>query len=106
MATDEGPGLDISRAITETEDGTVVSVWAVPGASDTGIAGIHGEALRIRVSAPADGGRANRALTRVLAEISGADVELVRGRRGRRKMFLLRGAAAAEVARRISEHSA
>jgi uncharacterized protein (TIGR00251 family) len=102
MDTSGSQGADLSRAISETGDGAVVAVWVVPGASRTEILGIHGEALRIRVSAPADRGRANQAVTKLLADVSGKEVELLKGHRGHRKRFLVRGISPAELARRIS----
>jgi uncharacterized protein (TIGR00251 family) len=105
MATSDHRDPDTSRIVTETDAGTIVTVWAVPGTSRNGIVGVHGDALRIRVSAPAEGGKANRALAAILAEISGSDVELLHGHQGRRKTFLLKGADAAEVRRRISDQT-
>jgi uncharacterized protein YggU (UPF0235/DUF167 family) len=40
----------------------VIAVHAQPGARRTGIAGTHGDALKIRVAAPALEDRANQAL--------------------------------------------
>ena len=77
-----------------TPDGAwMIQVHAQPGARRTGIAGIHGEALRIRVQAPALEDRANEALARFLAEALGVarrDVELVSGARSREKRFAVR----------------
>jgi uncharacterized protein (TIGR00251 family) len=79
-----------------------VDVWAVPGSSRTEIAGMHGGALRIRVSAPPEGGKANGALKDVLACIASARVVLVRGTGSRRKRFLVEGVEPAELVRLIS----
>ena len=45
----------------------VVCVHAQPGARRTAVAGLHGEALNIRVAAPALVGRANEALIEFIA---------------------------------------
>lgn len=79
-----------------------MDVWAVPGSSRTEIAGMHGGALRIRVSAPPEGGKANRALEDVLADISSAQVVLVRGPGSRRKRFLVKDVEPAELVRLVS----
>jgi uncharacterized protein (TIGR00251 family) len=76
-------------------DGTVVlSVHAQPGAKRTEVAGLHGDALKIRVAAPAVEDRANAALVDFIAErfgIARRDVTLVSGERSREKRFNIRG---------------
>jgi uncharacterized protein (TIGR00251 family) len=78
-------------------DGTLVlSVHAQPGAKRTEVAGLHGDALKIRVAAPALEDRANAALVDFIAERLGVarrDVTLVSGERSREKRFNIRGAA-------------
>ncbi len=83
MATDYLP------ALARHPQGTVITVWAVPGASRSGIVGLHDGAVRIRVSAPAQRGRANAEVAKVLAAALGAPVELVSGAGARRKRFLV-----------------
>ena len=54
----------------------------VPGARWPGIVGRHGEAWKLRVSAPAEDGRANDAVLALLAEaleLSRRDLELTAG---------------------------
>lgn len=66
----------------------------VPGASRTEIAGRHGEAWKVRVTAPAEGGRANEAALALLAEtlaLSRRDVSLTSGASSRDKVVLLTG---------------
>ena len=79
------------------ERGTVLSVWVVPGASRTEIAGVHGDAFRIRVTAPPDGGKANDAVIALLQEHLGTKVELLSGHSSRRKRVLVNGANPAAV---------
>jgi uncharacterized protein len=76
------------------DDGVVLAVHAQPGAGRTQIIGRHGAALKIRVAAPPEHGRANEALAQVLAEefgVDAAEVELVSGDKSRSKRFLLAG---------------
>jgi uncharacterized protein len=76
-------------------DGAVVSVWVVPGASCSEITGVHGDALRIRIAAPAEGGKANQAVVALLRKATGArSVQLLRGASSRRKTLLLVGITA------------
>jgi uncharacterized protein len=70
-------------------DGTVVlRVHAQPGASREGVVGVHGDALKVAVRAPADRGRANEAVLAVLAELLGvapSSLALVAGTTSRAK---------------------
>jgi uncharacterized protein len=70
-------------------DGSVtLTIHAQPGAKRTEVAGVHGEALKIRVASAPVEGRANEELRRFLAEAFGVpqrNVTLVRGETGRRK---------------------
>jgi uncharacterized protein (TIGR00251 family) len=84
-------------------DGVLIRVWAVPRASRTEIAGWHGGRVRIRVTAPPEGGRANRQVSQALSERLGSPVELVSGARGRGKVFLARRLKVDEVLARLSQ---
>ena len=46
-----------------------LTLHAQPGASKSGIVGLHGDALKIRVAAPAADNKANSALIELLSEI-------------------------------------
>ncbi|MDQ2982762.1 MAG: DUF167 domain-containing protein [Actinomycetota bacterium] len=76
-----------------------------PGASGTEIVGRHGEAWKLRVAAAPEGGRANEAVVRLLADrldLPRRDVNLVSGAAGREKIVELTGIDAAETERRLS----
>jgi uncharacterized protein (TIGR00251 family) len=67
----------------------------VPGASRSGIAGVLGDRLKIRVAAPPEGGRANRELVRLLGEWLGVrDVEIVAGLSSAEKTVRISGLSA------------
>lgn len=76
-------------------DGTLVlAVHAQPGAKRTEVSGLHGDAIKIRVAAPALEDRANDALVEFLSVALGVprrDVALVSGARSRAKRFEIRG---------------
>jgi|GEM_PF-329538 len=59
----------LSRA---TDDSWLVRVKAVPGASRDEIAGVLGDRLKVRVSAPPEGGKANKAICKLIAKKLGA----------------------------------
>lgn len=81
-------------AVTPHADGATLSVRAQPGARKTGVLGMHGEAVKVAVTAPPEDGRANAALVEVLADWLGlrrSQVELLSGTTSRNKVFLIRG---------------
>jgi len=83
-------------------EGVVIEVWVVPGASRDSLGGIHDGALRVRTVAPAEGGRANRAVGRLVAERLGVRrAAVVAGARSRRKRVLVAGVDLAAVHRAL-----
>lgn len=68
-----------------------IDVWVVPNSSQSGITGLHGDKLRIRVSAPPEGGKANAEVAEILEHALGAPVLLVRGMSSRHKVFTVTG---------------
>ncbi|HSK06813.1 MAG TPA: DUF167 family protein [Acidimicrobiia bacterium] len=82
-------------------DGVLIKVWAVPRASRTEIAGWHGGRVRIRVTAPPEGGRANQQVSLALSERLGSPVELISGGSARGKVFLARALEVDEVLARL-----
>lgn len=69
-----------------------------PGAKRSEVAGLHGEALKIRLSAPPVEGKANDALLRFIAQqfaVPLRNVELLRGAQSRHKMVKVTGSGIA-----------
>jgi uncharacterized protein (TIGR00251 family) len=84
--------------------GVQLQLHVQPGASRTGIAGLHGDALKVRVAAPPAEGRANKELLDYLAEVLGvprARIALVKGETGRRKTLIVQGIELQEARRRL-----
>ena len=84
---------------------TRLRVRAVPGAKKPGIAGRYGDAWKVRVSAPAEGGAANDAVVALLAavlEIHPRAVRLVSGHASRDKIVELAGLPPAEAEARLA----
>lgn len=91
------------QAGRETESATV-AVHVLPRASRDGVAGLSGDAVRIRLTAPPLENRANEALVRFLAASLGVPrsrVEIVAGRRGRRKVVRVAGILRGDLLRRL-----
>ena len=77
-------------------DGSAVRVWikAVPGASRDQIAGVLGERLKVRVTAPAEDGRANQAICATIAralKIKPRQVMIESGRTNPEKVVRIEG---------------
>lgn len=75
-----------------------------PRASRSEIAGLHGAALRIRLTAPPVDGAANDALIQFLADelgVARSELTLVSGGSSRSKVVLARGITPAEAATRL-----
>lgn len=92
--------------IEQRDDGVHLSLKVVPGAKRDRIVGELGEALKVAVSKPPEGGAANRAVVAILAEKLGlpaSDVRIVRGHGSPRKSVVIQGLTAAQVRQRISE---
>ncbi len=90
--------------ITGAKDGATFAVRVVPRASRNEIVGIHGDALKVRLTAPPVEGRANEALVAFLAKRLGVrkgQVEIVAGAASRRKMIRVSGVLTQEVEERL-----
>lgn len=67
-----------------------------PGAKCCEVFGLHGDALKLRLTAPPIEGRANEALLKYIAELFCVplrQVELKQGRQSRRKVVMVTGSA-------------
>ncbi|MGH7256128.1 MAG: DUF167 domain-containing protein [Nitrospirales bacterium] len=80
--------------IHDSPEGAILTVHVQPNASKTEFAGLHGDALKIRVAAPPVEGAANERLRAFLADRLGLptrSVHIASGGSSRRKRILLRG---------------
>lgn len=80
--------------------GVLIAVKAVPGAKRDAIVGRLGERLKIRVSAPPEGGKANKAICALLAAELGVrpqDIEVIRGHASPEKTIRVAGVSADDV---------
>lgn len=86
----------------DADDGRaiLIAVKVVPGAKRDEIAGRLGDRLKVRVSAPPEGGKANRAICDLLAaalDVRPRDVEVVRGHASPEKTLRIRGVRLEDV---------
>ncbi len=83
----------------KTAEGILLSVQLQPRSSKDEIVGPHGDALKIKITAPPVDGEANAHACRYLSQMFGlsrSNVTMHKGSRSKHKVFLLQG---------ISEHA-
>lgn len=91
--------------LRETETGVIFRIRVVPRASRSEVAGIQGDALKLRITAPPVEGKANEECIRLLAETLGVkkgQVTIIAGHASRTKTVAVEGVKAKEIAARIA----
>lgn len=81
-----------------------VRLRVVPNARKSEVVGVHGDAIKVKVAAPALDGRANEALLEFIAEKLGVprrDLELMSGEKSRDKAIAVEGIDEAEARKRL-----
>lgn len=95
----------MSGYLTETPEGVILNVKAQPRSSRSGIDGLMGDAVKVRVKcAPVDG-KANKELVETLADEFGLPKSRVifkSGETSKQKRILLHGVSAAAARKVIS----
>ena len=84
--------------MTVRGDDLELRIKVVPGARRDELAGALGDRLKVRVSQPPEGGRANEAIRALLAsrfELRVRDIEIVQGSANPLKTLQIKGGAAA-----------
>jgi uncharacterized protein len=93
----------VSAAWYRHDRGTlIVNLHVQPNARSSGFAGLHGDALRVRIAAPAVDDKANEALLEFLRRELGLPARCVgirHGLHGRRKIVAIAGDSAALIAK-------
>lgn len=88
------------------DNSAVLSLNVQPGAGRNEITDATGEVIRVKVTAAPENGKANRAVTELLAErldVPKSGVTVVRGHTTRRKMVVIEGLTEAEVRQRLKQ---
>jgi len=79
--------------IKKNPEGVIFKVFVQPRSSKNTISGLHGDALKIKLTAPPVDNAANRMCTTFLAKLLGvpkSSIEILSGHTGRTKQVLLR----------------
>jgi uncharacterized protein (TIGR00251 family) len=80
--------------IKETEDGVILQVHVVPRSAKSEVAGVQGDALKLRIAAPPVEGQANKECVRFLSDILGIkkkQVIIVGGSKSKNKTIAIEG---------------
>ena len=88
------------------DGGVELDLKVVPGSSRERIVGEYDGALKVVVTAPPEGGKANRAVVKLLAERFGRarrEVEIVAGHGSPRKRVRVKGATIEELRRALDD---
>ena len=91
-----GHGLDIRGA----DDGSLLRVRVQPRSSKNAIVGVHASAVKIKVTPPPEGGRANAACLKLLAgalSLPRSSLKITRGEKERDKVILVAGFTPGEL---------
>jgi len=94
-----------ARLSNMSEASTRLRLRVSPGAARAGIVGRHGNAWKVRVTAPPEDGRANEAVLRLLADalsLPRKALTLVSGHTARDKIVVLDGVGPAQIERRLA----
>jgi len=86
-----------------------LALHIVPRARATAVAGMHGDAVKVRVAAPPVDGAANAELVRFVAArlgVPASAVTIAGGAGGRRKTIAVQGVASDEIRHALLETSA
>lgn len=86
--------------VTEADGAITFDVQVVPRASRDRLGPVHGDRLKVQLTAPPVEGAANAALVALLARALGrarGDVTIVRGQTGRKKTVRVAGATRAAL---------
>jgi len=84
----------VSAWFRRNGDVLTLTLHIQPGAKRTEVAGLHGEALKLRLAVPPVEGRANEALLKFIAasfDVSLRQVELKQGAQSRHKVVAITG---------------
>ncbi len=90
--------------VKESGGGVTLAVKVVPRARRDEIAGVEGQALKVRLNAPPVEGKANEALVKFLAARLGVkrtEVEILRGETARHKLVRVEGMTGAKLREKL-----
>jgi uncharacterized protein (TIGR00251 family) len=85
---------ELSLVISEKPEGCLLKCWIQPRSSRSTIIGIHGDALKIALTAPPVDGKANKELLKFMAKyfkLPQRGIQITAGESSRSKTILING---------------
>jgi uncharacterized protein len=98
--------MELGKCAIERTEGVEIRIHLQPRASKTEIVELHGGAVKIRIAAPPEGGRANAELCRFLARQLGLpqqSVQVISGVSSRQKRVFIRGRTLTEIGASLTQ---
>ena len=92
--------MELGTCTLERSEGVEIRIHIQPRASKTGIVGLYGQALKIRIAAPPVDGQANAELCRFLTRQLGVPqqfVQVISGFSSRQKRVFIKGRTLSEI---------
>lgn len=102
--TTHGQEESVSFPVSARSGGSVIAVYAQPRASRNTIVGIHDGRLKVTLTAPPVGGKANASLCSFLARrlgVAKGTVQVITGETGRRKSVFVAALSTTQVCDRL-----
>jgi uncharacterized protein (TIGR00251 family) len=99
------PGSTVSTYVRDSEQGAVLKVQVQPRASRDEVVGLHGDGLKIRITAAPVARAANKHLLKFLAKklrVARSQMSIASGATSRDKRIAIEGISAAEVRQRLT----
>ncbi|MCK4533878.1 MAG: YggU family protein [Syntrophobacterales bacterium] len=88
--------------VSETENGVVFNIRVIPRASRCELAGVQGDALKIRITAPPVEGVANKECIRFLSDMLGvkrSKIKIIAGHKSKNKKVSISGISRKDIER-------
>ncbi len=102
MSTDDS----VAAVLIKCDGGVAIAVKAVPGASRSKVVRVLGDRLKVAVTAPPEGGKANNALCALLADVFNVpprDVRVTAGQTRPQKTVQVDGVGLCEAVERLEK---
>ena len=95
----------MSEYVSDSEKGVILKVQVQPRASRDEVVGLHGDGLKIRITAAPVAGAANKHLLKFLAKklrVARSQMSIISGATSRTKSIAIEGITAKELRQRLT----